>query len=244
MIDYDEYENLPPQDKWMAHATMPASAFFRLWKRKFEKLVWMALYDPKGRAGTAQWYISATTPQEEEDMLASDDDFEPDEDEHGGIEEDGSESDGDNDMSDGDGQISSEEVNDLMEDAYGEEAHKRKMQLQSEESTAAYQLVNMPTSEPADRRQPLLGSLDRKTKVGPSLPVKDASRHHFGEWRLYCCKLTVVLTFRKSTVSIRAMVGRQVLIGRHAGYAWLNSLRAKKVQSIKFRSMSESMVLR
>ena len=61
---------------------------------------------------------------------------------------------------------------------------------------------------------------------------------------MYCCKLTMVLIFRKSTVSIRGMAGRQVLIGRNAGCAWLNSLRAKKVQSIKCRSMSESMVLR
>lgn len=39
MIDYEIYENLPTQDQWMAHATMPATAFFPLWKRKFEKLV-------------------------------------------------------------------------------------------------------------------------------------------------------------------------------------------------------------
>ena len=49
MIDYEEYEALPKQDKWMAHPTLLATTFFRLWKRKFEKLVWMALYNPRGR---------------------------------------------------------------------------------------------------------------------------------------------------------------------------------------------------
>jgi hypothetical protein len=47
---------MPEQDKWMAHATMPVTAFFRRWTRKFERLIWMVLYD---------------------------DDFEPDGDEHG-----------------------------------------------------------------------------------------------------------------------------------------------------------------
>lgn len=47
MIDYEIYENLPPQYKWMAHATMSATAFFLLWKRKFEKLVWDGSLQPQ-----------------------------------------------------------------------------------------------------------------------------------------------------------------------------------------------------
>ena len=175
MVDYEEYERIPTQDRWMAHATMPATAFFRLWKRKFEKLVWMAVYDPRGSAGTAQWYISAATPQEEEDMLASDEEFEAAADEHGEVE---SESEGeDDDMNFEDGQISKEEVDELMEDAYGKEAQQRRMELQSQESTAGQQSVDVPVPELADQSQPLLGSLDRKTKVGPSLPANDVWRH-------------------------------------------------------------------
>lgn len=180
MVVYEEYENIPTPDKWMAHATMPATAFFRLWKRKFERLVWMALYNPRGSAGTAQWYVSATTRQEEEDMLASDDEFEPDRDEHGDVEEGGSESDGEDDMHDEDGQISNEEVDELMEDAYGQEAHQRQMDLQSKENTAEEKAVDLPLSEPADQHQPNIRSLDRKTKVSLSLPVKDTWQYHTG----------------------------------------------------------------
>ncbi len=175
MVDYEEYESIPTQDRWMAHATMPVAAFFRLWKQKFEKLVWMAVYDPRGSAGTAQWYISATTPHEEEDMLASDDEFEAAADEHGEIE---SESDGEDDMRFEDGQISKEEVDELMEDAYGEEAHQRRRELQSQANTAGQQREDMPASELADQLQPLLGSLDRKTKVGPLLPANDLWRYY------------------------------------------------------------------
>ncbi len=49
MVDHEEYVKMPKQDKWMAHATMPVTAFFRFWKRKFEKLVWMALYNPRAQ---------------------------------------------------------------------------------------------------------------------------------------------------------------------------------------------------
>ena len=77
MIDYADYEELPSTDKWMAHPTIDAASFFRLWKRKFERLVWMVSYDPQGEGGTAQWYITAQTQQDEEDILTSDDEFEP-----------------------------------------------------------------------------------------------------------------------------------------------------------------------
>lgn len=182
MIDYEEYENIPTQDKWMAHATMPATAFFRLWKRKFERLVWMALYNPRGSAGTAQWYSSATTPQEEEDMLASDDEFEPDGDEHEDLEEGGSESDGEDVTNDEDGQIPNEEVDELLEDAYGDEAHQRRMDLQSQENTAEHKPVNPPPSEPTDQCQPRMRSLDRKSKVSSSLPGNDMWDYCTGGW--------------------------------------------------------------
>lgn len=67
-------------DKWMAHAAMDAVEFFKLWKRKFERLMWIPFYSPKGRAGTAEWYMIAQTPDEEANILNSDDEFEPDSD--------------------------------------------------------------------------------------------------------------------------------------------------------------------
>ncbi|KAF6235802.1 hypothetical protein HO173_005997 [Letharia columbiana] len=168
MIDYEEYENIPTQDKWMAHPTMPAAAFFRLWKQNFEKLVWMAFYNPRGSAGTAQWCISsATLQEEEEDRLASDDDFEPDADEQGDDEEGGSEPDGEDDMDDEDGLIPDEELDELMEDAYGEEAPQRRIDLQSEKNTAEYKPVDLPPpelAEPADQRLLHIMIRERKTK--------------------------------------------------------------------------------
>ena len=180
MIDYESYENLPTQDQWMAHATMPATAFFPLWKRKFEKLVWMALYHPNGRSGTAHWYVSAWTPQEEEDMLVSDDDFELEEDEDEDVEEGGSESNGEDDTNNGDGQIPHEEVDELMEDAYGEEAHQMKMDLQSQENAAKLKPVYLPPSEPAHQRQSRYESMERKTKVSPSLSGNDTQQYGIG----------------------------------------------------------------
>lgn len=176
MVDYEEFEDIPMQDQWMAHATIPAAAFFQLWKRKVEKLVWMAFYDPRGAAGTAQWYVSAATLQEEWDMLVSDDDFEPDEDENEGFGEAGSELDGEDDVIEDDGQISNEEVDQLMEDAYGEEAHQRRMELQSQEDAAETTPVVPPPSEPVVRRQPYMGRLNPKVKVISSLPGEDTQK--------------------------------------------------------------------
>ncbi len=59
-------------------------------------------------------------------MLASDDDFEPDGDEHGVADEGGSGSDGEDSVNDVDVQLSNEEVDGLIEDAYGKEAYQRR----------------------------------------------------------------------------------------------------------------------
>lgn len=184
MVDDEEYENMPKQDRWMAHATMPVTAFFRLRRRKFKNSVWMALYDPRGPAGTAQWYIAATTQQEEEDMLASDDDFVPDGDEHGDVDGSGSGSDGEDYMNNVDVQISNEEVDGLMEDAYGEEAYQRRMDLQPQENASQYTPVNPPLPEPEDQRRARMKSLDRKTKVSPLRLGNDMCQYCTGGGRV------------------------------------------------------------
>lgn len=180
ILDDEEYENLPKQDRWMAHPTMPVTAFFRLCKRKSEQLVWMALYNPRGLAGTAQWYVTATTQQEEEHMLESDDDCVPDGDEHGDVDEGGSGSDGEDEVNDVDVQISDEEVDALMEDAYGEEAHQRRMDLQSHEDTSQETPANPPLPEPEDQRPAHIKSLDRKTKVSLLRPDNDTCQYYIG----------------------------------------------------------------
>ena len=173
MINYEEYEKLPTQDRWMAHATMPATLLLRLWKRKFERLIWMALYNPRGGAGTAQFFSTVMTRQDEDDMLASDDDYEPEEEENENAEEEGNESDSEDDIMNEDGQIPAEEVDKLMEDAYGEEAHQRKIELQSQESSADEKSTEFSESEPTDQRQFRLINLERKAKVSPLLASSD-----------------------------------------------------------------------
>ena len=173
MIDYEDYEKIPTSDRWMAHHTMHVTKFFQLWRRKFEKLIWMAVYDPRGQGGTAQWYSTANTPQEMEDMLQSDDDFDPgdgDELEVGAEEEGSLSSDhGKDEDVDDDGQIEDEEVDDLMEDAYGIEARQKRMELLSQETTTAEQAtassLQPPSEQPEDQPPSRWAKLERKTKV-------------------------------------------------------------------------------
>lgn len=160
MMDHEEYEALPRQNKWMAHATMPVTFFFRLWKQRFERLVWMALYDPRGAAGTAQWYISAVTRQDEEDMLASDDEFEPSDCESEETEN------GEDDLGDEGRLIPSEEVDGLMEDSYGEKAHEIKMSHQAQHQTADHTQLDLQPPGLLDRHQSGMMNLDQKTRVG------------------------------------------------------------------------------
>ena len=170
MIDYDDYEALPSQDKWMAHATMPAVEFLRTWKRKFERLIWMALHNPRGAAGTAQWFITAVTRQDEEDMLASDDDFEPNRDGSEGVGEDEDDFPTEDDSGDDREPISTEEVDGLMEDAYGEEAQQVMTDLLSEDENVGRLETDIPNSVPLSQRQLSMGNLDRKTKVCTQSP--------------------------------------------------------------------------
>ncbi|KAL8831395.1 MAG: hypothetical protein Q9170_005309 [Blastenia crenularia] len=164
MVDYDEYERIPLQDRWMAHATMDATAFFKLWKRKFERLLWMPLYNSRGQAGTAQWYSTAQTKQDEEDLLESDDDFEPDSDEDGESDDGSSLSDDDDDVAEDRGYVSDEEVSGLAEDANIEEARPQTDEPQTLNTSNDEEAVNSSEPKAANRLRMDLSNLDRKTK--------------------------------------------------------------------------------
>ena len=236
MLDYDEYVKVPTQDRWMAHATMPATAFFQLWKRKFEKLVWMVIYNPQGLAGTAQWYRTATTPQEEEDMLPSDDEFRPDGDEW---DEDGDETDSDGKDEDNEegGRISTEEVDELMEDAYGGEAKQRRPDTQSPENTTEHEEVGMSDSAPASQGQPLIASLHPEVQVCSHCLILIGGKTTYADIDWLANASSV---YRKCTISIRAMVGRQTSIERNARRSWLNFLVAKKIELVAHRPAYQS----
>ncbi|MCJ1307671.1 hypothetical protein MMC25_001319 [Agyrium rufum] len=144
MVIDNDYEKIPFPDRWMAHATTDMSTFFILWKRRFERLVWMPLYNCAGQARTAEWYITAVKRQQEEDLLSSDDEFEIDESDVDRVEGDGeSESEGQDDVNydddDDEQQISEEELKGLMEDAFGEDAEQKlnKMRSQFADPTAS-----------------------------------------------------------------------------------------------------------
>ena len=133
----------------------------------------MPMYNPKGREGTAQWHITVETRQDEEDMLASDDDFRPDTDGHKEVISGESETEDEDDMNKEDGQISDEEINDLMEDAYGEEASQKLVDMQAQEDAANHRPINSPPSEPINKYKPNMDFLNRQTKVSVPFSYSD-----------------------------------------------------------------------
>ncbi|KAI4182940.1 MAG: hypothetical protein L6R41_005696 [Letrouitia leprolyta] len=130
---------------------MDAVEFFKLWKRKFERLMWIPFYSPKGRAGTAEWYMIAQTPDEEANILNSDDDSSEDDEEYS-IEDDG--------------EVSDDEVNGLVDDADIEEARLSawKNEPQSLDPTTNDQAVGFSQHEQVKLPYINLSSLDRKTR--------------------------------------------------------------------------------
>ncbi|ETS85225.1 hypothetical protein PFICI_03250 [Pestalotiopsis fici W106-1] len=110
MIPYAEYEDLPKQDKWMAYPTMPAAAFFDLWRRRWAKLVWLPVPSSKSPFSALWWHRALPQSDAEASILESDDEYEYDED------------DSDSDSGGGDDEadnfnLSDDEVNTLIDDA-------------------------------------------------------------------------------------------------------------------------------
>lgn len=110
MIPCAEYEDLPRQDKWMAYPTMPATAFFDLWRRRWAKLVWLPVPTSKGPFSALWWHRALPQSDAEASILESDDEYEYDED------------DSDSDSGGGDDEadhfdLSDDEVNALVDDA-------------------------------------------------------------------------------------------------------------------------------
>lgn len=69
-------------DRWMCYPTMPIVDFFKLWQARWEKLVWIPVYNPRGGFATASWWYRANPGSDEEEyILLSDDEYEPTDDE-------------------------------------------------------------------------------------------------------------------------------------------------------------------
>lgn len=177
MLDCEEYDNLPLQDQWMAHATMPATDLFRLWKRRFEKLSWMALYNPHAQGYIAEWW----TYRDEEDMPASDDgynseeddDYDPEGEKIEDIDEGGRESDSEDGMNIEDEQVLEEEVDGLMDDA-GDDSYQRRIELQSQQNIVVIEATDLPPSKPTDQRPSHRANYERKREVSLLPPGSDS----------------------------------------------------------------------
>ena len=151
----------------MAHATMNVTKFFERYKRAFLKMAWMVAYDPKGTQGTAQWYITAETRQDEIDVLSSGEKYEQKE--GSSMASYSGSSDGDN-ADEVERSLSGGELENLMRDAYEEEApQKTEVFREAAEKDADKELADRATlTPPIDHStKHLLGlsNWSRKTKV-------------------------------------------------------------------------------
>ncbi|KAI0439038.1 hypothetical protein F4803DRAFT_532815 [Xylaria telfairii] len=78
MVDYADYEGMDKTDRWMCYPTMAIVDFFKLWQARWEKLVWIPIYNPRGGPATASWWYRANPGSDEEEyILLSDDEYEP-----------------------------------------------------------------------------------------------------------------------------------------------------------------------
>ncbi|KAI4243061.1 MAG: hypothetical protein LQ352_007113 [Teloschistes flavicans] len=108
---------------------MPAIPFVNLWIRRYEKLIWMPVpidnitAGNRGGRGKVEWYFTAETREEEEDVLDEDGEFQDDDGEEGEEGEDDGEEEGEG--------IEREEINGLWTEAYGaDEGRRRRDELE------------------------------------------------------------------------------------------------------------------
>ncbi|OTA55680.1 hypothetical protein K449DRAFT_452636 [Hypoxylon sp. EC38] len=131
MFPYDEYEQLATEDKWMAYPTLPARDFFQLWQARWEKLVWLPVHSPAGGRATALWWYRVMPGSDDEEaILISDDEFTLNSDH--GDDEDVSSSPESEEQDEGDEKaLSDSEVNDILQEAFGEEAQSKRVEFAS-----------------------------------------------------------------------------------------------------------------
>ncbi|KAI1458829.1 hypothetical protein F4805DRAFT_456539 [Annulohypoxylon moriforme] len=69
VVSNEEFEALPEEENWKAHRTTPAVELLNTWRRKYEKLVWTLVPNPRGRPQTGRFYSRADSRHEEEQLL-------------------------------------------------------------------------------------------------------------------------------------------------------------------------------
>ncbi|EED21396.1 hypothetical protein TSTA_086270 [Talaromyces stipitatus ATCC 10500] len=79
-LNIEEYEYLSQEDRWMAHFTLPAAHFFRLWIDKYKNLEWMPCFKEGDYAETVTWFINSQGLEgllDDTDSGDSDESYEP-----------------------------------------------------------------------------------------------------------------------------------------------------------------------
>lgn len=182
MIDWEEYEEFPLENRWMAHPTWLVDGYFKLWKRRLERLIWMPV--PQSQGTTAEWYITIANRDEEEDMLASDDEFLLDREDIEYSDESGDDGEEEEHIETKDSSntaasdIPDEEVEKLMQDAYGQVAKQKRTELLSEEYHSEGSNRNTSSSDrEVDTRSDRLRSLDKKTKASLQFETMGEDHH-------------------------------------------------------------------
>lgn len=135
MVEPAEYEQLDKADQWMCYPTLPAVDLLKFWQARWEKLVWIPVYNPKGSLATASWWRRAIPCSDEEEyILNSDTEYDPMDDGsdvESGSSDSGAESEGGEDntsahVDEGTSKkvLSDKEVTELLADAFGEGGQK------------------------------------------------------------------------------------------------------------------------
>jgi hypothetical protein len=155
-MDYAEYEKIDKAYRWMCYPTMPVVEFFKLWRARWEKLVWIPVQNPRrGPASALWWYRAIPGSDEEQYILSSDTEYEPTND----VDDEDSNSDSDaesNDDFSGGGDVensedmilSDNELDDILEDAFGKEAQKKRQEFTSDFARSTDDSLSAPSSEP------------------------------------------------------------------------------------------------
>ncbi|KAJ8132151.1 hypothetical protein O1611_g1473 [Lasiodiplodia mahajangana] len=156
-----EYEQMEKADRWMCYPTMPVADFFKLWQARWEKLVWIPVYNPRGGPATATWWYRAIPGSDEEEyILVSDEEYEATDDEDdtsgssiSGAGGEGCDTGGDDDERVSQTALSDREVSDILNDAFGEEAQRKRIQFTSEAEERTNEIASTSELESDSRTE-------------------------------------------------------------------------------------------
>ncbi|KAI0453555.1 hypothetical protein F5B21DRAFT_479091, partial [Xylaria acuta] len=150
MVDYAAYGRMDMADWWMCYPAMPAADFFKLWQARWEKFVWIPVYNPRGGPATTSWWYRAIPGSDEDEyILVSDAEYEPIDDESdnsgtiGSSVVKGNEIDasGNGDESASNTALSDREVDDILDDDIVEDSQEMRIKFTSEAEESVDEII-------------------------------------------------------------------------------------------------------